>query len=223
MAVFALLAAVYLVDLLTTSGEIERNTTIAGVEVGGLSPDQAAQALTAQAMPLYSVPMTVDVHGVPTQIDPAQAGLNADVAATVESLGTRSANPFVRLTSFFTSTDRPLADNVDETALTAVVQDIAAGTDLAPVEGAVSIEKAKVVTVQPVIGRNLDVPGSVDAVTRAWMADGPGGVEGLVLPVAATPVRASAERDRAGRRRGGRDPVRAVDPDRRRRRPSRFP
>ncbi|HEY5878743.1 MAG TPA: VanW family protein [Nakamurella sp.] len=191
--VFALLAAVYLVDLLATSGTVERNTTVAGVDVGGLTPEQAEQALTEQAMPSYSTPMTVDVHGVPTQIDPARAGLTADVPATVEALGTRSANPVVRLSSFFTSTDRPLADNVDEAALTAVVQDIAAGTDVAPVEGSVTIENAQVVTVQPVVGRSLDVSGSVDAVSQAWIADGPGGIEGLVLPVSSAPVRASVD------------------------------
>jgi hypothetical protein len=32
------LAAIYLIELLLTSGEIERGTTIAGVDVGGLTP-----------------------------------------------------------------------------------------------------------------------------------------------------------------------------------------
>lgn len=191
--VIALLAAVYVVDLLTTSGTIERNTTVAGVAVGGLTPDQAAQVLTEQALPAYSAPMTVDVHGVPTQIDPAQAGLSTDVAATVQALGTRSANPFVRLSSFFTSSEQPLTDGVDETALTAVVQGIATSTDLAPVEGSVAIDNGQVVTVQPVVGRSLDVAGSVDSISRAWIADGPGGLDGLVLPVSASPVRASVE------------------------------
>lgn len=192
--VFAVLTAVYLVDLLSTSGTIERNTTVAGVDVGGLSPEEAAAQLSAQAMPDYSAPVTVDVHGVPTTIDPTEAGLTADVAATVEALGTRSANPFVRLSSFFTSTDRPLVDDVDEVSLTAVIEQIAAETDLAPVEGAVGIENAQVVVVAPVIGRDLDVSGSVDAVTQAWIAGGPGGIDGLVLPVSSMPVRASAEK-----------------------------
>jgi vancomycin resistance protein YoaR len=192
--VFVLLAAVYVIDLVATTGTIERNTTVAGVEVGGMTPEQAAQALTEQAMPTYSAPMTVDVHGVPTEMDPTQAGLTADVAATVEAIGTRSANPFVRLSSFFTSSDRPLADSVDRAALTVVIEDIAASTDLAPVEGSVTIEDAAVVAVQPVVGHSLDVPASVDAVTEAWVSDGPGGIDGLVLPVTATPVRASAEK-----------------------------
>ena len=74
---------VYLVDLLSTSGEIERNTTVAGVEVGGMTPEQATAALTAQAVPAYKQPMTIDVHGVPTPIEPAAAGLTPDVSATV--------------------------------------------------------------------------------------------------------------------------------------------
>jgi vancomycin resistance protein YoaR len=192
--VFALLTAVYLVDLFSTSGTIERNTTVAGVDVGGLTPEEAAAQLSARAMPEYAAPVTVDVHGVPTTIDPTGAGLSADVTATVEALGTRSANPFVRLSSFFTSTDRPMVDHVDETSLTAVIEQIAADTDVAPVEGAVTVENAQVVTIVPVVGRDLDVPGSVDAVTRAWIDGGPEGLDGLVLPVSSTPVRASAEK-----------------------------
>src|SRR6185503_3066557 len=62
-AVLLVLAVVYLVDLLATSGEIERNTTVAGIEVGGMTPEQAATTLTEQALPAYGQPMTVDVHG----------------------------------------------------------------------------------------------------------------------------------------------------------------
>jgi hypothetical protein len=53
------LAAIYLVDLLLTSGEIERGTTIAGVDAGGLTPDEAVAALNAQVLPRYGRPVTV--------------------------------------------------------------------------------------------------------------------------------------------------------------------
>src|SRR6476469_2377370 len=65
-ALLLILAVVYLVDLLATSGEIDRNTTIAGVEVGGMTPEQATAALTAQALPAYSRAVTIDVHGEQT-------------------------------------------------------------------------------------------------------------------------------------------------------------
>ena len=50
------LAAIYLIDLLLASGEIERGTTIAGVDVGGLTPDEAVAALNAQVLPRYGRP-----------------------------------------------------------------------------------------------------------------------------------------------------------------------
>ena len=192
-----LVAVVYLVDLFSTSGEIERHTTVAGVEVGGMTPEQATAALNEQAVPDYNQPMSIDVHGVPTTITPAAAGLSADVAATVEAVGTRSANPVIRLTSYFTSTDVPLSVQVDDAALTAFLTGVATATDLQPVEGEVAVDGVTVRAVEPVIGRSLDVPASVVVVSDAWTSGGPSALDGLVLPVTASPVRASPEKTQA--------------------------
>jgi vancomycin resistance protein YoaR len=191
-AVFVVLALIYLIDLVSTSGELERNTTIAGVEVGGMTPDQAATALTEQAIPAYSQPVTVDVHGEPTQLDPAVAGLTPDVAATIQQAGLRSGNPVVRLTSYFRSPALPLSVQVDEAALNSFLGGLAVQTDLAPVEGEVRIEGAGVRIVDPVVGRNLQTNDAAAAVATAWASGGPAALNGLVLPVTATPVRASA-------------------------------
>ena len=191
--VLALLAVIYLIDLLTTGGELERRTTIAGVEVGGLTPEQATATLQAQAVPAYHEPVTVDVHGVPTSIDPAAAGLTPDVAVTVRAVGLRSANPFVRLTSFFGSTDLPLSVQIDFPALTGELAQLAAGTDLQPVEGGVTIDGSTVRTVEPIIGHSLRVPDAAAAVSSAWESGGLGALHGLVLPVTSAPVRATPE------------------------------
>jgi vancomycin resistance protein YoaR len=191
------LAAIYLVDLLLTSGEIERGTTIAGVDVGGLTPDEATAALNAQVLPLYGRPVTVDVHGEPTSLDPVNAGLTPDVAGSVAAVGERSANPITLLTSFFRSDDSPLAVRIDQAALAASLSAVAQQTALAPVEGSVTIEGTTVRSVAPVIGRDLQVPEAVSAVAAAWEAGGPEVLEGLVLPVSSSPVRASAEKTQA--------------------------
>ncbi len=191
-AVLVVLAVVYLVDVLSTSGEIERNTSIAGVDVGGMTPAEATAALTAQAIPAYNRPVTVDVHGEPTPIDPEAAGLTADVAATVEEVGVRSASPIARVSSLFMSTDVPLAVTTDAAALSTFLEGIADKTDVAPVEGQVAIEGTTVRTVEPVTGRTLEVEPAVDAVASAWAAGGPSAVNGLVLPVTDAPVRASS-------------------------------
>ena len=108
-AVLLALTAVYVVDLLVTTGEIERGTGIAGVDVGGLTPDEATVRLNAQVVPQYGRPVTVDVHGESISLDPAAAGLTPDVAGSIAAAAERSANPIIRLTSFFRSTDLPLA------------------------------------------------------------------------------------------------------------------
>jgi vancomycin resistance protein YoaR len=190
-AVFVVLAVVYLFDLFSTSGELERNTTIAGVDVGGMTPDQAATILTEQAVSAYAQQVTVDVHGESTPIDPTAAGLTPDVPATIHEAGTRSANPIVRLTSYFRSPELPLSVQVDDAALNTFLGGVAARTDLAPVEGEVVIEGTTVRTVEPVIGRNLEVSQAATAVVAAWESGGPTALQGLVLPVSATPVRAA--------------------------------
>jgi vancomycin resistance protein YoaR len=187
----------YLVDLLSTSGEIERHTTVAGVEVGGMTPEQAIAALTAQAAPSYIAPVTVDVHGEATPIDPAAAGLGFSVEQSVQAAGIRSANPFVRLTSFFSSTAVPMSVQVNYPEVTAALAQIAAATDLQPVEGEVVIDGTTVRSVDPVIGRSLQVPEATAAVVGAWESGGPAAVEGLVLPVTSSPVRANPEKTQA--------------------------
>ena len=170
-----------------------------------MTPEQATAALTAQAVPAYSQPMTIDVHGEPTAIEPAAAGSDSPTSpATIDAVGERSANPFVRLTSFFTSTEVPLSVQVDDAALTAFVADVAAQTDLQPVEGEVAIDGVTVRTVEPVIGRTLHVPEAVTAISDAWTGGGPTALEGLVLPVTAHPVRATPEKVAGSGRRGDR-------------------
>ena len=126
------LAAIYLIELLLTSGEIERGTTIAGVDVGGLTPDEAVAALNAQVLPRYGRPVTLDVHGEPINLDPANAGLAPDVAGSAAATDERSANPITRLTSFFRSSDFPLAVGIDQAALAASLSAIAQQIAVAP-------------------------------------------------------------------------------------------
>ena len=132
------------------------------------------------------------MHGEPINLDPANAGLAPDVAGSAAATDERSANPITRLTSFFRSCDFPLAVGIDQATLAASLSAIAQQTAVAPVEGAVTIEGTTVRSVAPVIGRDLQVPEAVTAVSEAWRAGGPGLLEGLVLPVSGSPVRASS-------------------------------
>lgn len=196
-AVLGVLGLVYVVDLLATSGTVERGTTIAGVDVGGLTPTEAQARLDAEAAANYGAPVQVHAHGVGAGIDPATAGLTADVAASVQAAGTRSANPFVRLTSFWGGDERPMVVTVDRAALTSVVSDIAARTDTAPVEGEVAIQTGTdgptVREVAPVVGATLQIDPAVDAIATSWAQGGDRSLAALDLPATRQPVRAGAD------------------------------
>ena len=66
-------------------------------------------------------------------------GIGAGLLA-LAAIGERSANPIGRLTSFFRSSDLPLAVGIDQVTLTAALSAIAQQTALAPLEDAVTIE-----------------------------------------------------------------------------------
>ncbi len=191
VAVLTLMVLGYLADLLLTSGKIERNTTVAGISVGGMTPAEAVAALSVQAGPATARPFTVDVNGQPITIDPAAAGLTSNAVETVHGLGLRSANPLARVGSFFRSTDVPLTIDTDRGALTAVLTAAAGKADQQAVEGQVLIDGTTVRTVQPVTGRALDVNASVNAVATGFAAGGPPDVDGLVLPVIESAVRST--------------------------------
>ena len=190
-AAMALLAIGYLVDLLATSGEIERGTTIAGVDVGGLTPDEAKATLAGEfAAAEQPVELRADQDSF--VLDPVAAGLTVDLDGTVAAAGTRSANPFVRIGSWFgAGAETPLVTTVDAAALDAQLATLAGQVDIAPVEGAVTVDGVAVVVVDPVTGRTLDVTASADAVTAVWSQD-PRQLAGTQLVTTAQPVRASA-------------------------------
>src|SRR6478752_7611646 len=181
----------YLVDLNRTAGQIERGTSIAGVQVGGLSPAAATDLLTRELAPRFAEPVQVNAHGEAVALDPAEAGLTADIDAAVAAAGLRSASPWDRLMSFSRSVEVPLAVSVDDSALRAWVAGVAEQTDAAAVEGDFSREGVEVVVVEPVVGRHLEQDAAVTAIAAAWRSGNAAALDGLELPTTTEPVRVS--------------------------------
>ena len=191
-SVLAVLAVVYLVDLLSTSGEIERNTAVGGVQVGGMTRDEARTQLAAHlGGDVYGASVTLQTASGPVEFVPQDNGLSYDVDAAVAAAPLRSANPVSRLTSFFSDRSIPAQVGVDDAALTGWLTDTAAATDIAAVEGDVRLDGTTVVDVQPVTGSMIDVPAAAVALEQAWQA-GPEQFQQVTLPLVATPVRAGA-------------------------------
>ena len=138
-------AAVYLLAYLMAGDKLPKDAQISGVAVGGLTRTAAIDELTTELGPRATAPMDVTINDKTTQIQPAEAGLTVDYAASVDAAGGgRSFDPrqIVKVLTGGSATSAVVA--VDEAKLSAAVQDLAAGSDQPPRDAALAYKKAKI-------------------------------------------------------------------------------
>jgi vancomycin resistance protein YoaR len=194
--VVAVLAAVYGVDLLVSSGDIPRSTVVAGVDIGGLSPAAAAGALEGKLAPRVLADHTVVADDVESTLSPATAGITLDIAGTLDAADDQPLNPWTRLVTLFSDREVDPVITSDETALSAQIETIASQVDRAPVDATISIDGTTPSVVDPADGRTLDRAGAADAITAALASGGDPGTP-IELPVDVATVhvdRAEAQR-----------------------------
>jgi hypothetical protein len=158
--------------LLAEAGGVPRNTSVLGVPIGGLSPDDAAEALQAGLGNRATAPIPVTVAGRAVQVDPTAAGLSLDVDATVAAASAASRNPLVLLGRWLGGTEVAPVVAVDGAALAAAVERIATTVDQAPREGGVAVRGTTATAVQPVPGRVLDRDRASATIRAAYLAGG---------------------------------------------------
>jgi vancomycin resistance protein YoaR len=192
----AVLAVVYGVDLLVSSGDIPRSTVVAGVDIGGLTPAAAATALEEKLAPRVQADHTVIAADVESTLSPATAGITLDVDGTVDAADDQPLNPWTRLVTLFSDREVSPVITGEETALAAQMETLAAQVDRAPVDATITIDGTTPSVSDPADGRTLDREGSADAITAALAEGGDPGTP-IELPVDVAPVhvdRAEAQR-----------------------------
>lgn len=157
--------------------------SVAGVDVGGLTREDAAAELGQEfswrtSEPLLVVVRQEQVDGevrdageepVRLELVPEQAGLGLDLEATLDGVTGLSFDPRV-LWSHVAGTPRelPLVGSVDRPALEAAVAGLAEEFDTEPVEGEVRLTDEGVEVVDSLPGRRLDVATTVQDVAADW-------------------------------------------------------
>jgi vancomycin resistance protein YoaR len=191
-AALGVLAAAYGVDLLVSSGDIPRNTVVAGVDIGGLSPAAAAETLERALAPRVAAEHTVVAADVEATLSPAAAGIELDVDGTVDAAAEQPLNPWTRVVTLFG--DRRVDPEItgDETALAAQIETVAAQVDRAPVDATIVLENTTPSLVEPADGRVLDREGSSQAITEALGAGGDPATP-IELPVEVSPIHVDTE------------------------------
>ncbi|MEX2655832.1 MAG: hypothetical protein WD532_12470, partial [Acidimicrobiia bacterium] len=147
------------------SGEIIGSITVQGhgIELGGLSPDEADEALAVLEQELSISPLTVDIDGRETTVLPQQLGFLLDRAEMIEAAMVRGRQGGISeqfrwwLSNLLTTDELVPRGDVDAEAVEAVLAiwdvDVVGNP---PVPGGVAIEGTVPVPVYPETGLQVD-------------------------------------------------------------------
>ena len=169
MVVFSfLIVAVVIGYNISFSGKIFPGVAVAGVDISGLEPSEAALRLQGElAFPRQGKILFRDGDKVWLS-SPADVGffVNPQASAAEAYQYGRSGGPLYRLTeqfrSWYLGTTLPVMYVFDENAAQSYLQGISAQTDLQMVEASLSIDGVEVVVHPSQTGRHLNVPETLD-------------------------------------------------------------
>ncbi|MEU3998490.1 VanW family protein [Streptomyces fungicidicus] len=173
----------YLAGLLITGGEIKTGTTVRGVDIGGLTQEEAARKLERDLPAAGPRELRVKVGERAGTVDPRQAGIGFDVRATLDRAASTRADPVSVIGGLFrTGGDIEPVVRVDEDRARATLGELARTLDQKVVDGAVSFDGGRVAQTAPRTGYALDVDPAIGTLRTAFLRGGAG-------PVTALPAR----------------------------------
>ncbi|MBI2243478.1 MAG: VanW family protein [Nocardioides sp.] len=167
-----LAGAAYGALYLAAGDKVPRGTTVAGVDIGGRTPADAEEVLRTGLADRVDRPITVAAEGARSTLDPGEAGLAVDYAASVaEAGGGRSWSPG-RLWDYWTGGDDldPVLD-VDDAAFGAALDKLGEDLGTPPVDGDVKFRDGKVVVTDPATGEEIHPEAARLAITAAYIAE----------------------------------------------------
>ncbi len=173
IALFLLPAGVFWVDRSIAEGEIPRNVSIAGIDVSGLSYDDAILTVQAYERQLQTTPAEFSVNDRTFRLDPLSVGVEIDEAAAVtEAMSQRreggSVSRFFSWVGGFNDPiDIPVPVAVDRVAVgdqLQVWQDEAIPNPA--YEGAVAVADGEVVVEYPKAGKRVEMEPAVEVVVE---------------------------------------------------------
>ncbi|MBC9225828.1 hypothetical protein GL325_05800 [Aeromicrobium sp. 636] len=195
--VVAVLAAAYVGGYVLTGQRLPADTTIAGVDVGGKSPDEAEAALTRWLAERVEEPIVATFEEQKFELDPEQAGLAVDVPASVRAAGGRSWDPRDMIALFAGGSDHDPQLRVDDTKLAAAVASVAETVDQPVVQAQITFPDAKPKARQPKPGNQVPQDEFAQTIRESWLTS----EDPIRVPVAAV----APAVDRAGLERAMRE------------------
>jgi len=171
-----------------SSTQVPANTTVAGVAIGGLTTEAAAEALKAANVRGQQV--TVRAGERSWTVQAAQLGWQVDVEATVAQAAEPAGNGFQRLLDAFGNPeprDIPVTVKVDTAKAKALLDTLTADMNRAPRNASVAFDKTRYVVRPDEPGQRPDT-----AAAASIFAHAPDLTE-LTVPIGVTPAALTAD------------------------------
>ncbi len=166
----ALFAAGYAAAVVAVSGDVPDGTTVAGVDIGGMTTEQAAATLEAELADDAAAPMPIIAGATETVLEPETAGLAVDWQETAEEASGLVLNPLRLIAHLQGNVELDLVTTVDDEALDAALEQVAEESGAEPTEPKIRYTadaQAELVAGQS--GVTLALEQAADDVSDAYM------------------------------------------------------
>lgn len=187
--VLVVLAGAYAAAAWWLSERIPRETSIAGVDVGFLTADEARDVLAGVFDDIVATPITVELGDNSTTLVPADVSLELDVESTIDELTGFTLHPRIFVDHITGKGEYTPVVHVDADALTDQLAELAEVLDTAPREGAITLSEGEAEITDPIIGLALDEPAARELIEASWIS----GPRPLELPGVDVPPVIGAE------------------------------
>ncbi|HHV21318.1 MAG TPA: hypothetical protein GXZ30_07260 [Propionibacterium sp.] len=145
MLLVALVGGAYAAGYVLAGDRLPRNTSVAGIAIGGLDVTAAEAKLNSEYVPRVLTPITVKIEDASYEVLPAESGLEIDVPATVRAGGAGKSFSPVHIWRVLTGGGEvaPVVA-VDEAKLSETVLGLAEDTDRLAVDATATFEEAEI-------------------------------------------------------------------------------
>ena len=168
LAALVFVVGVFVADGLANAGEIRQGVRVAGIDLSGMTPEQARERLTTAARALDTGPVVLQVGRGQTEVKRARLGIRVDVRATVESavaFGRRGPLDLSRFRSLAGGIDLDWRTTVDRRVFQRLLASLRRHVARPPREPRLRLQGLEPVLVPGAPGQVIDVRAAEQALT----------------------------------------------------------
>ena len=149
--------------------KVAANTIVAGVDVGGLSHDEAVAKLDAALSKKSSQPLTLKIADNTVQVDPSAVGLSVNIPATIDQVTTSRWNPFDAKSEWLGGGEADLVVGADLDMMKSKLADFNSKYSHAAREAEITYSGTTPVLDSPVTGSEIDMDQAPQALIANYL------------------------------------------------------